>query len=393
MLKGVDFNIYRNKAKKQKLIPFKNGVLDLKTRKLLAHNKDYYFTHGLNISYDPNANVSYDMVYFLLSICNHNLITLKTIRSFIQCVLLRDNQYQVALYLHGPGGTGKSTFEKLLTSLVGNTNSAVLNLNDLNKPFTTSKMLDKSLILFSDVQSYTGDPSKLRLLISGDIMNAERKYKDSFDLQPESLVILSSNLLWSPKDSSTGLQRRIIYIPVMTVPKEINRNLFNYNLNTNESSGVLADSLPGLVNWVLSNTPDNLNLLNNAVETNKLLNPNVLNETNPLVDWIRSYISYDYGNSVNIGKKDSNPKECLYPHYLLYCKDFGFKPLGYNIFSTVLLQQLNVLLKSDVQKKKTNYGTVITNIKLNQEIININDESFDNSDSNILSEFKDYMTL
>ena len=49
-------------------------------------------------------------------------------------------------------------------------------------------------------------------------MNAERKYKESFDLQPEALVVLSSNLLWSPKDSSTGLQRRVIYIPVTTVP-------------------------------------------------------------------------------------------------------------------------------------------------------------------------------
>ena len=200
------------------------------------------------------------MIDFLLSISNGDKIILKVLRSFIQCVLLWDNQYQIALYLHGPGGTGKSTFEKLLMSLVGANNSSVLNLSDLNKQFSLSKILDKSLVLFSDVQYFSGDPSKLRLLISGDVMNAERKYKDSFDLQPESLVILTSNLLWSSKDSSTGLQRRIIYINMKTVPNKVNRNLFNYNLVSNELSGSLVRSLPGLVNWALSNSDENQNL-------------------------------------------------------------------------------------------------------------------------------------
>ena len=193
-------------------------------------------------------------------------------------------------------------------SLVGANNSSVLNLSDLNKQFSLSKILDKSLVLFSDVQYFSGDPSKLRLLISGDVMNAERKYKDSFDLQPESLVILTSNLLWSPKDSSTGLQRRIIYINMKTVPNKIDRNLFNYNLVSNELSGSLVRSLPGLVNWALSNSDKNQNLLNNAVNTNKLISENVLNEINPLVDWIKSFISYEYGNNVNVGKKNSDLK-------------------------------------------------------------------------------------
>jgi phage/plasmid-associated DNA primase len=156
---------------------------------------------------------------------------------------------------------------------VGSKNTTVLNLEDLNKQFSTSKILDKSLVLFSDVQSYTGDLSKLRLLISGDVMNAERKYRDSFDLQPKVLVVLSSNVIWSPKDSSTGLQRRIIYIPMTTIPETIDRHLFHYNLITNEVSGTLAQDLPGLINWALNNPDSNLSLLNNAVETNKLTDP------------------------------------------------------------------------------------------------------------------------
>ena len=95
---------------KSKLVPFKNGVLDLNTKILLNHDPNYYFTYSLNIDYDPNAKISKEMLYFFKSISNKNLYTLKILRSFIKCLLIKDNQYQVALYLYGPGGTGKSTF-------------------------------------------------------------------------------------------------------------------------------------------------------------------------------------------------------------------------------------------------------------------------------------------
>ena len=152
-----------------------------------------------------------------------------------------------------------------------------------------------------------------------------------------------------------------------TVPNKIDRNLFNYNLSTNQCSGTLSDSLPGLVNWALNNTDDNLNLLNNAIQTNKLIDPNALNDTNPLVDWIISHISYEPDSSVNVGNKQSDPNTCLYAHYLNYCKEYGYKPLLFNIFSTVLVQQLNVLVNLNIAKKRSINGTIITNINLNKD--------------------------
>jgi len=386
MINGVDFEEYRKENRQSKLIPFKNGVLDLNTKELLNHNQNYYFTHNLNINFDPSAVLDQSMINFLCSISNNNPIVLKVLRSFIQCLLLRDNRFQVALYLHGPGGTGKSTFERLLMSLVGSSNSTVLDLESLNRTFTTSKLVDKSLVLFSDVQGYTGEPSKLRLLISGDSINAERKFKDSFDFQPDALVILSSNLMWAPKDASTGLQRRVIYLPFTTVPDKIDRNLFNFNTTTNTYSGTLSNSLPGLVNWVLDNSESNLNLLNNAYETNKLISPNAIRDANPLVDWIKTYISYEENNSVPIGRKTSDPKTHLYPHYLMFCKSYGFIPLPFPSFSSVLLQQITLLISDNVNKKRISGGYVILNIKLNENLLH--EDIKDTTHYNILDEFK-----
>lgn len=113
MLNGTNFEAARDENTKLGYILFKNGVLCLRTMKLLSHNKDYYFTHGLNIEYNPNAKLSIHMKTFLTSISNMDRTVLQVLRAFTKCVLLRDNQYQISLYLYGPGGTGKSTFEKL----------------------------------------------------------------------------------------------------------------------------------------------------------------------------------------------------------------------------------------------------------------------------------------
>ena len=393
LLAGTNLDEIRKNNKELKLIPFKNGVYNLQTQTLSNHDKNLYFTYFLNLDYNPKAKLSQDMINFLLSISNYNRDTLKVLRSFIQCVLLRDNQYQVALYLHGPGGTGKSTFEKLLISLVGSKNSSVLNLEDINKTFTLSKIVDKSLILFSDVQSYTGDPSKLRLLISGDILSVEKKYKDPFDLQPDALVVLSSNMIWSPKDTSTGLQRRIIYIPVTRIPEKVDRNLFSFDMVTNQGSGKLEKSLPGLVNWALGNDPNNLKLLDNAVWTNNLISPNTLEDTNPLISWIKTYLTYENGGAVSVGKKTSNPETNLYPHYLGFCKDYGFTPLSFNLFTTVLLQQLNVLISPTIQKKRITAGVIIQHLKLNNQPIleeDPNNPNLKSSDNSIMEEFHNF---
>jgi len=54
----------------------------------------------------------------------------------------------------------------------------------------------------------------------------ERKYEQPSQFQPNSLVIFTSNYLWEVTDSTTGLQRRIIYIKIPNKPTEFTPNFF-----------------------------------------------------------------------------------------------------------------------------------------------------------------------
>jgi phage/plasmid-associated DNA primase len=73
----VDFEGSRSINKVAKLVPVKNGILNLTTKKLLKWDPNYYFTHALNVSYNPKAKISRSMINFLLDISNKILIPLR----------------------------------------------------------------------------------------------------------------------------------------------------------------------------------------------------------------------------------------------------------------------------------------------------------------------------
>lgn len=372
-----------------KYIPFNNGLLNVQTSELLPIIKEHYITYKININYDPKKLLSTEMIDYLKRISADKFEALILLRSFIQLILLRDNKYQIAIYMYGPGGTGKSTLEKILTAIIGGNNIIVLSLDNINRTFGLEKIVDKTLILFSDIDRFKGETSKLKLLISGDPISIDRKYKPMINYQFKGLILLSGNQLWAPKDLSTGLQRRMIYFPIMNKPNNINPDFFNFDLISGLSKGILAQSLPGLVNWALSNPKENLIHLSKlgSIGINKITAPDTLIEFNPILAWIGESICYNNDSKVFIGNKASNPNSYLYSNYIKFCNLNGYKPLSINRFSGVVIDQLiNTFQWKGIEKKKSNTGFYISNICLNSN----NNKSISNlaSFKNELPEFE-----
>lgn len=126
------------------------------------------------------------------------------------------------------------------------------------------------------------------------------------------------------------------------------------------------------------------------MDTNRLMNPNVLNDTNHLIDWINYNLEFSEGDIVFVGKKTSSPDNNLYPNYLQFCKEYGIKPLSFNIFSTALLQQLNVLMKPGIEKLRNKQGTYLSNIRLNPNPTELKEVTIQNTE-NFLEEFSGFV--
>lgn len=251
-----------------------------------------------------------------------------------------------------------------MLSLLASKNSNSFTLQELNDKHSLYALKDAVLSVFPDVSKFKGDPSRLKSIISGDLIGARQLYKDKIAFNPKTLVLITSNMLWEPNDPTNGLQRRFIYIKVDNSPKELDRNLLNYKNGSFE--GTLYDNLPGLVNWALSTTPEELNFLNQeTILINNAISPGLTAEINPLVHWIEECIRYMEGNKVFVGNKLNSPQEYLFSNYLKFCALYDYKPLSSRDFSNALIQQLKIIFKNyQVLDKKTKKGRIFYNIQL-----------------------------
>ena len=70
----------------------------------------------------------------------------------LKLILTNDLKFQVGFYIHGPGGTGKTTFTNLLQFILGP--DATVS-SSLNSRFGASKLKDKLLLIINELPSIT----------------------------------------------------------------------------------------------------------------------------------------------------------------------------------------------------------------------------------------------
>lgn len=324
-----------------------------------------YFTFKLNVDYRPKDNLSKEMNDFLNHLTAGNPISKELIRLFIYLIITKNNSYQKGLYLWGAAGSGKSVFETILQAIAGKYVKSI-TLEDLKDKHSKIDLVNSSVVLIPDLMNASKkDVSELKKVISGDLISARELFKNKINFRPKCLVIITSNMLWQPNDPTNGLARRILYLTINKMPKKIINNLLTYDNQV--LTGVLANSISGLVNWAMEiHGKENLFDKYSSSEINSMISPNLNDEINPLMDWIKNYLSYTPENVyVMVGNKKSHPDFSLFVNYLNFCTDNGYTPLSIMDFSNFLLQQLNLIYPDTLfLKRRTAFGMEINNITI-----------------------------
>jgi putative DNA primase/helicase len=89
-----------------------NGVLDLKTRKLLLHSPQNQLTWCLPYAYNLLATCD-PIKDWLLEMCRGDRQLIELMRAYLLGIVTGRTDWQKYLELIGPGGAGKSTFTRL----------------------------------------------------------------------------------------------------------------------------------------------------------------------------------------------------------------------------------------------------------------------------------------
>ena len=195
------------------LIAFKNGVLNIETNELLAFSPDYVITNRIDHNYDPDAyNALLDHTLDRLACGDASVRAL--LEEMAGYCFYRRNELRKAFILVGDKANGKSTYIAMLQTMIGEQNSASLDLKELSERFKTAELFRKLVNLGDDIDDdFISNTAIFKKLVSGDRLSAERKGQDPFEFSNYSKFVFSANVLPRVKDKTGAVLDRLIVIP------------------------------------------------------------------------------------------------------------------------------------------------------------------------------------
>jgi putative DNA primase/helicase len=220
----------------------KNGALHISTGELAKHQPGHYATSAVPYKYDPDARPAI-WNYFLRN-------TVPAAASFLQefagYALTTEMAHELAVWLFGPPGSGKSTFIAGLAAMLGH-RAGILGLADLERSrFTLADLPGKTLVVASEQpSSYLASTNTLNAIISGEPIQVERKYRDPFTVIPHAKVCWAMNELPRVADANSGLFRRVKVVTFPTLAENERDPKIKRAIET-EGAGILNWALEGL---------------------------------------------------------------------------------------------------------------------------------------------------
>jgi putative DNA primase/helicase len=165
------------------------------------------------------------------------------VRAYTGYTLMPDCRFQKATFWLGSGANGKSTLAEIISALHAKITALTIDKLD---GFNLVSLVGASLAYVDETPSRI-DEQALKKLISGGLIQVDRKFREPINLRPAAKWIICGNHLPSLSDQSHGFWRRM---PVVKFDKQFTENeqdpLLARRIIEKELSGVLLWALVGL---------------------------------------------------------------------------------------------------------------------------------------------------
>ena len=204
------------------LISFANGLLDRDEllagdAELFDHTPQWLSLTMLPYDYDPSAQCRLwlQTLAELLPREGKGDHRIEVLQEFFGWCLVDDLRLEKFLMLVGEGGNGKSTILDVLQAMIGHDNCSHLSLNNIGEHSMRASMQDKLVNISSDMSRVSKtDEGILKMLVSGDLIATDRKYKSAIMMKPTAKLVFACNELPGIADRSNGIWRRAIFMPL-----------------------------------------------------------------------------------------------------------------------------------------------------------------------------------
>ncbi len=357
-------------------LPFQNGLLDLLTRDLTpitASNADSWCIphHYRNDSACP---VFMDWLSQATGGDDGKQIML---RAFIAAALTGRADLQKFIFMRGPGGTGKSTYMRLLEQILGRDNCQSTDLKNLEtNRFETARLYGKRLVVVTDTDKFGGSVNVLKALTGQDPIRNERKHvQNGGTFIFAGMVLMAGNETLQTTDYTSGLARRMLVIEFdHVISPQAKREFINAG-----GEDRLHREIPGIINWALELDRDQVAaVFMHPPDSVRQSTFDAATDQNPLVGWITASLYPKRDSKVYVGdRQEGKTKEGmtfyvgqdykLFPNYLLWCKHSGREAVSMQRFSRLALDVLKNTLQVEVIKHRDGSGVYIQGVAIDQE--------------------------
>ena len=351
------------------LILFKNGILDIRTGKLLEFTPDYIFTNRIAYKYNPSASSDIvDKVFSKITLGDEQLEDL--LYEIAGYTMFNKQELGKAFVLVGNGSNGKSTYLRMLQQMLGDNNISTVDLQKLDDRFSTVMTVDKLANISDDTSdSFISDTSTFKKMVTGEMVQAEQKGQPVFMFRPTAKIIVSTNSMprFGKGKDTEAIKRRLVFVP------------FNAKFSKDD-----ADFDPYIIDKLLTDEAIEYLIANAVLALSNVLKNKQFTETtamkkrldefeldnNPLLRFFE-YVDENMINkqqispfgSVSVDKLDGMETQMLYNHYVEWCKDEGVQTNSKNSFMKIFSNNYSDRYRIEVVRSKISTTRVLKKIE------------------------------
>lgn len=212
-------------CKDKDLIAVNNGIFDYATKQLMPFTPDLVFMSKSKVNYNPNAKnitihndedgTDWDVESWMNELSDDPEIV-NTLWEVTGAVVRPNVPWGKAAWFYSEtGNNGKGTLCSMFRNLLGDGSHCSISLSNMGKDFMLEPMLYSVAIIVdeNDVGTYIDKAANLKAIVTGDVIQINRKFKTPITYQFHGFMVQCLNELPRVKDKSDSFFRRQLFIP------------------------------------------------------------------------------------------------------------------------------------------------------------------------------------
>lgn len=287
------------------LIDFKNGVWDIRKRKLIPHDSKYLQT--IQIPHEVKTYVPFKRtrLYDFFRRTKLAREDIMMILKYMAYCMTTDYGLKCFMVLVGQSNTGKSVLIRFFENLIGSQNTSSLSMHDLNMRFYPSQLYNKLLNSCADNKTLPlNSIENLKKITGGDQIMHEKKGKEPFFFTPFAKLLFSFNQLPLQLEEKSNAFYKRMRVLFMNTELFLN-NEYVDDLCSDES---IEETIPYLLKLLPLSEIPRTEISDKCVEMLRI-------DSDSIHDFIVNRCVEDGNESV--------AKDDFYQNYIEYCSERG----------------------------------------------------------------------